>query len=52
VFYNILIEFDVPMTLVRLIKMCLNGTHGEVHIVKCLPEAFGIQNGLKFGGAL
>jgi hypothetical protein len=24
VFYNILIEFGVPMNLVRLIKMCLN----------------------------
>jgi purine nucleoside phosphorylase len=26
VLYNILIEFGVPMKLVRLIKMCLNGT--------------------------
>jgi hypothetical protein len=26
IFYNILIEFGVPMKLVRLIKMCLNKT--------------------------
>jgi len=24
VFYNILIEFGIPMKLIRLIKMCLN----------------------------
>jgi len=29
VLYNILIEFGVPMTLVRLIKMCLNETYGK-----------------------
>jgi purine nucleoside phosphorylase len=28
VLYNILIEFRVPMKLVRLIKMCLNETYG------------------------
>jgi hypothetical protein len=27
VLYNILIEFGVPMKLVRLIKMCLNATY-------------------------
>jgi hypothetical protein len=26
VLYNIQIEFGIPMKLVRLIKMCLNGT--------------------------
>jgi hypothetical protein len=26
VLYNILIEFGIPMKLVRLIKLCLNGT--------------------------
>jgi hypothetical protein len=32
VLYNILIEFGVPMKLVRLIKMCLNETYGNVRI--------------------
>jgi hypothetical protein len=27
VLYNILIEFGIPMELVRLIKMCLNETY-------------------------
>jgi hypothetical protein len=27
--YNILIEFGVPMKLVRLIKMCLNETYSK-----------------------
>jgi hypothetical protein len=38
--YNILIEFGVPMKLVRLVKMCLN-------IGKQLSHNFPIQNGLK-----
>jgi hypothetical protein len=25
--YNILIEFEIPMKIVRLIKMCLNETY-------------------------
>jgi hypothetical protein len=29
VLYNILIEFGVPMKLVRLIKMCLNEIHSK-----------------------
>jgi hypothetical protein len=48
VLYNILIKFGVPMKLVRLIKMCLNGTYSKVHIGK----NFRIQNGLKQGDAL
>jgi hypothetical protein len=32
VLYNILIEFGIPMKLVRLIKMCLNEMYGEAHI--------------------
>jgi hypothetical protein len=42
VLYNILIEFGVPMKLVRLIEMCSN----EVSIGKHLPDSFPIQNGL------
>jgi hypothetical protein len=40
VLYNILIEFGVPMKLVRLIKMCLNNTYGKVHIDKHLSIIF------------
>jgi hypothetical protein len=40
------------MKLVRLIKMCLNGTYSEVHIGKHLSESFPIQNGLKQRDAL
>jgi hypothetical protein len=52
VLYNILIQFGVPMKLVRLIKMCLNETYSKVRIGKHLSERFPIQNGLKQGDAL
>jgi hypothetical protein len=52
VLYNILIEFGIPMKLVRLIKMCLNETYGEVRIGKHLSDNFPIKNGLKQGDAL
>jgi hypothetical protein len=45
--HNILIEFGVPMELVRLISMCLNETYSKVHIGKRLSDSFPIQNGLK-----
>ena len=32
VFYNILIEFGIPMKLVRLIKMCLNERYSRVRV--------------------
>jgi hypothetical protein len=47
VLYNILIEFGVPMKLVRLIKMCLNETYSKVRTGKYLSDSFPIQNGLK-----
>jgi hypothetical protein len=52
VLYNILIEFGVPMKLVRLITMCLNETYPKVRIGKHLSESFPIQNGLKPVNAL
>jgi hypothetical protein len=52
VLYNILIEFGVPMKLVRLIKMCLNETYSKVRIGKHLSVSFPIQNGLEQGDAL
>jgi hypothetical protein len=52
VLYNILIEFGVPMKLVRLIKMCLNEIYSKVRIGKHLSDSFTIQNGLKQGDAL
>jgi hypothetical protein len=50
VLYSILIEFGVPMKLVRLIKMCLNGTYCKDCIGKHLSDSFPIQNGLKHLG--
>jgi hypothetical protein len=38
--YNVLIEFGVPMKLVRLIKRCLNETYSKVHIVNISVRAF------------
>jgi hypothetical protein len=46
VLYNMLIEFGVPMKLVRLIKMCLNEIYSKVRIGKHLSESLPIQNGL------
>ena len=50
--YNILIEFGIPMKLVRLIKMCLNETNSRVWVGKNLSDRFHIRNGLKQGDAI
>jgi hypothetical protein len=50
VLYNILIEFGVPMKLVRQTKMCLNETYSKVLIGKYLSDNTLIQNCLKQGG--
>jgi len=38
VLYNILIEFGIPMKLIRLIKMCLNETYSRIRVGKHLSE--------------
>jgi hypothetical protein len=50
--YNIHIEFDIPMKLVRLIKMCLNETYSGVQAGKHQSDMFPIKNGLEQGDAL
>jgi hypothetical protein len=52
VLHTILIEFGVPMKLVRPIKMCLNETYCKVGIGNHLSDNFPIQNALKQGDAL
>jgi len=52
VLYNILIEFDIPVNLVRLIKMCLIKTYSRVRVGKNMSDMFPIRNGLKQGDAL
>jgi hypothetical protein len=47
ILYNILIEFGLPMKLVRLITICLNKTYSKVLIGKYLGATFHIENGLK-----
>ena len=50
--YNFLIEFGIPMKLVRLIKMCLNETYNRVRSSKHSSDMFLITNGFKQGDAL
>ena len=52
VLYNILIEFGIPMKLVRLIKMCLTETYSRVRVGKNLSDMFPIKNGSKQGDVL
>ena len=47
VLYNILIDFGIPMKLVRVIKMCLNETYSRVQVGKNLSDMFPIRNALK-----
>jgi hypothetical protein len=49
VFYNIIMEFGIPMKLVMLIKMCLNETYNRVWVGKDLSDMFTIKNVLKQG---
>jgi hypothetical protein len=52
VLYKILIEFDIPIKLARLIKMCLTETFNGVRGGKSLCDLFLIRNGLKQGDIL
>jgi hypothetical protein len=52
VLYNILLQFGIPKKIVRLIKICLNGTYSKVRIGKLLSDKFPVQNNLKQGDAL
>jgi len=40
--YHILIEFGIPMKLVRLIKMCLIETYNRVRVGKYLSDMFPV----------
>jgi hypothetical protein len=50
--YNILIEFGIPMNMVRLTKMCLTETYSRVRVDKHLSDVFSIRNGLALQDAL
>jgi len=52
VLYDILIEFCIPMKLVRPIKMCLNETHSRVRVCKHLSDMFPVRSRLKQGNAV
>jgi len=47
VLYNILIEFGIPMKLLRLIKMCLTETYSRFWVGRHLSDMFPIKNCLK-----
>jgi hypothetical protein len=50
--YNILIEFDIPMNVVRLLKMCFSETCNIGNIGKHLYDTFPTQIVLKQGDVL
>ena len=50
--YNILIEFGIPMKLLRLIKVCLTEMRSRLRVVNDLSDRFPIKNGLKQGDTL
>ena len=52
VLYNILIEFGIPMKVVRLTKMCLNERYNRDKVRKNLSDIFSVRNGLKQGDDL
>jgi len=52
VLYNFIVEFGIPMKLIRLIKMCLTETNNTICVGKHLSDMFPIRKGLKQDDAL
>jgi hypothetical protein len=52
VLYNIVIQFGIPVRLVRLIKMCLYEMYSRAWEDKHLSDTFPVKNGFKQGDAL
>jgi len=52
ILYNILIEFGIPMKVVRLINMCLNQTYSRFRVGKHLSGMLPVRDVLKYGEAL
>ena len=50
--YNILVEFGIPLKVVRLKKRCLNETYSRAWVSKHLSDTFPNKNDLKEGDAL
>ena len=50
--HYVLIEFGIPMKLVRIIKLCLTETYSRIRVGKNLSDIFPIRNGLKQGDVL
>jgi hypothetical protein len=46
VLYNIFIETGTPITLVKIIKMCLNENYSRVSVGKLMYEMFHIWSGM------
>ena len=42
IIYNILVEFCIPIKLVRLIKMCLSETYSTVRVRRHLSDMFPV----------
>jgi hypothetical protein len=49
--HNILVEFGIPMKLIKLNNRCSNETYSIAHVGKHLSDSFPIQNCLKQGDA-
>ena len=52
VLYNTVIEFGIPIKLVRPIKMCLTDACSTVCLGKHSSDMFPVKNGLKQGAVL
>jgi hypothetical protein len=50
--HNIDVEFEIPMKLVRLTKMCLRETYNKGRKDKHFSDSFPLQSGKKQGNVL